>query len=272
MADGIVRLSPGSFLLTCAAVAAVGCGGSTTTVINRTVTRATQSPSTRTGFEAAQPSVLCLNDQGSAYGLKREPVKCAHFGANGANAGGFVLNNLQWTGWGQETARAHGVECGFHLPCAKLQATVTVGRPTVVCGNLIYTRWRETTKYGHFRTPVDQCPGTKALANSASRGGRGSGTKARRHIRQTSAAPGSTADCGDLATSGAGIYDVQATNIDCNLARRIAMEWGEQCVSQRSGGCTVYAGYSCKSSVQGEELSVITCGDGDRVAKFSFGA
>jgi hypothetical protein len=82
---------------------------------------------------------------------------------------------------------------------------------------------------------------------------------------------GVTTSCGDLVKEGAGTYDVQATGVDCPLARRIAREWEKQCASSPHT-CTISSGYSCNTKVLGEELAHITCRSGARSVEFSSGA
>lgn len=82
------------------------------------------------------------------------------------------------------------------------------------------------------------------------------------------------ADCGDIAESGAGVYGVQASGVDCVMADRIASEWQDQCGFQGMTDCPV-AGYNCAGDQQGSELFKIVCAaaraEGGKV-RFTFGS
>lgn len=103
--------------------------------------------------------IECTNRAGLRYHRVQHPSSCPHFGTDGSNAGGVVLRQLHWRKWGRAVARAHGIECGFHLPCANLPARVRVYRRKVRCGKLAYTRLKSRTRYGSVTIHLSGCPG-----------------------------------------------------------------------------------------------------------------
>jgi hypothetical protein len=70
-----------------------------------------------------------------------------------------VLRNLRWRGWGKAVARASGIECGFHLPCANIPTRVRANRRKVRCGKLAYTRLRARNGHGQVTVRLSGCPG-----------------------------------------------------------------------------------------------------------------
>lgn len=78
--------------------------------------------------------------------------------------------------------------------------------------------------------------------------------------------------CGDLATSGAGTYNVRATGLECTLAITVARQWEEECASDPDGSCVTPAGFDCRYEQAGYELGYITCISGDRRVQFETGA
>jgi hypothetical protein len=101
----------------------------------------------------------CLNKAGSKYRPKTEPHRCAHFGRGGAFAGGVNLENLVWQNWGEALATGTGVECGFHLPCAKIAVQVQAFRVRKACGRRIYTRLKAVSEFGKTLVKTRACVG-----------------------------------------------------------------------------------------------------------------
>lgn len=101
----------------------------------------------------------CLNKPGTKYRAKSEPHRCAHFGRGGAFAGGVELQDLVWTNWGAALATAIGVECGFHLPCAKIAVQVQAFRVRKACGRRIYTRLKAVSEFGKTLVKTRACLG-----------------------------------------------------------------------------------------------------------------
>jgi len=101
----------------------------------------------------------CLNKAGSKYRAKSEPQRCAHFGRGGAFAGGVNLENLVWMNWGAALATAVGVECGFHLPCAKVAVQVQAFRVRKACGRRVYTRLKAVSEFGKTLVKTRACLG-----------------------------------------------------------------------------------------------------------------
>ena len=81
-----------------------------------------------------------------------------------------------------------------------------------------------------------------------------------------------SADCGDLAESGAGTYNVRATGVDCETAIVIARQWEDECATRPDGSCRVTLGFSCKYRQAGYESGVISCTSGRRAVRFETGA
>ena len=101
----------------------------------------------------------CLNKAGSIYRAKVEPKRCAHFGRGGAFAGGVNLENLVWQSWGEGLATTTGVECGFHLPCAKIAVQVQAFRVRKACGRRIYTHLKAVSEFGKTLVKTRACLG-----------------------------------------------------------------------------------------------------------------
>ncbi len=101
----------------------------------------------------------CLNKAGSKYRTKTEPHRCAHFGRGGAFAGGVNLEDLVWQSWGEALATATGVECGFHLPCAKIAVQVQAFRVRKACGRRTYTRLKAVSEFGKTLVKTRACLG-----------------------------------------------------------------------------------------------------------------
>jgi hypothetical protein len=101
----------------------------------------------------------CLNKAGDKYRAKVEPKRCAHFGRGGAFAGGVELQNLVWQNWGEASSTATGVECGFHLPCAKIAVQVQAFRVRKACGRRIYTRLKAVSEFGKTLVKTKACLG-----------------------------------------------------------------------------------------------------------------
>jgi hypothetical protein len=75
-------------------------------------------------------------------------------------AGGVNLRKIRWHNWGHRRARAKAIECGFHLPCADIRATVRVYRLRERCGREVYTRLKAQTKYGSSKPHPPACSGS----------------------------------------------------------------------------------------------------------------
>ena len=101
----------------------------------------------------------CLNKAGSKYRAKTEPHRCPHFGRGGAFAGGVNLEDLAWQNWGEALATATGIECGFHLPCAKIAVQVQAFRVRKGCGRRIYTRLKAVSEFGKTLVKTRACLG-----------------------------------------------------------------------------------------------------------------
>ena len=81
-----------------------------------------------------------------------------------------------------------------------------------------------------------------------------------------------SADCGDIAQSGAGTYNVRATGVDCETAIVIARQWEDECATRPDGSCRVTLGFSCRYRQAGYESGVINCTSGARAVTFETGA
>ena len=97
---------------------------------------------------AAYTYIHCLNDGGSRYVRRRRPAACAHYGPGGSFGGGVNLTHIHWSSYTGREARGKATECGFHLPCANIKASIRAYRVRVVRGRHVYTRLRATSKYG----------------------------------------------------------------------------------------------------------------------------
>lgn len=73
--------------------------------------------------------------------------------------------------------------------------------------------------------------------------------------------------CGDIAEEGAGTYNVNSTNVICDIALQVARQWEMECAQQPSGDCTVKAGFACDYRQVAHELGNITCSEGKRSSK-----
>jgi len=116
----------------------------------------------------------CTDRAGLNYFRRYRPRSCIHFGNNGSFAGGFYLARLHWRGWNRRTARATGIERGFHLPFLSIPARVKVYRVRLRCGKAVYTRAKATTRFGTSRVRLEGCPGPTydgTLGGSAGGGG-----------------------------------------------------------------------------------------------------
>jgi hypothetical protein len=123
-------------------------------------TEARQGSSERLAPISATLTFLpCLNKAGTKYRAKTEPHRCAHFGRGGAFAGGVELQNLVWQNWGEAISSATGVECGFHLPCAKIAVQVQAFRVRKACGRRIYTRLKAVSEFGKTLVKTRACLG-----------------------------------------------------------------------------------------------------------------
>jgi hypothetical protein len=107
----------------------------------------------------AETHLVCLNGDGSEYRRKDRPKQRAIYGRGGIFAGGVNLKKLKWRSWGHARAKAKGIECGFHLPCADITAKVRAWRPRERYGKRVYTRLKATTRFGHSRANAQGCPG-----------------------------------------------------------------------------------------------------------------
>jgi hypothetical protein len=110
---------------------------------------------------AARPTrITCLNRAGSATVFRRKPRTCADYGPGGAFGGGVFLRRLRWRDWGRGTARARGIECGFHLPCASIEVRVRAYRLRRGCrGTRVYTRLKARSRHGSTVVRLRRCPG-----------------------------------------------------------------------------------------------------------------
>ena len=99
----------------------------------------------------------CLNKAGTEYRAGTEPKRCAHFGRGGAFAGGVNLEKLVWQNWGEALTSATGTECGFHLPCAKIDVEVQAFRIRKACGRRVYTRLKAVSEFGKTLVKTRAC-------------------------------------------------------------------------------------------------------------------
>lgn len=94
------------------------------------------------------------------YAAVVRPRACTVFGPGGGFAGGVNLARLRWSGWGRSTARATGIERGFHLPLASIPVTVRLTGLRHGCdGRRYYSRLRATSRYGSSTVRLRTCPG-----------------------------------------------------------------------------------------------------------------
>lgn len=86
-------------------------------------------------------------------------------------------------------------------------------------------------------------------------------------VDTTTSAPPASADCGDVADGGTGIYNVEAENLECTEATGVARAWERDCLGP-PGACSA-AGFQCESLTNGERADV-TCREGSAVVRFAF--
>lgn len=72
-----------------------------------------------------------------------------------------------------------------------------------------------------------------------------------------SAPDGSRAACGDIQSQL--VYTIKTQRVACTLARRIAIQWGDQCAQLRTGSCLVTALYYCRYRDTAFEEGRIKC-------------
>lgn len=95
-------------------------------------------------------------------------------------------------------------------------------------------------------------------------------TKLRKGPGQVNVAP-TRRSCGDIATEGAGSYNVHSVNVICDIALQVARQWEAEC-AQAGGDCTVRAGFTCDYQQTAYELGSITCSDNSRRVTFQTGS
>jgi hypothetical protein len=113
-----------------------------------TVALPAAAPAEHPASAAARTSMFCANKKGDLYIRKHKPGACAVFGPGGTFGGGVNLKNIKWSKYTGSEARGTATECGFHLPCSNIPATVRAYRVRVSQGRHLYTRLRAHTKYG----------------------------------------------------------------------------------------------------------------------------
>jgi hypothetical protein len=79
--------------------------------------------------------------------------------------------------------------------------------------------------------------------------------------------PPASADCGDVAEGGTGVYNVEAENLECVEATRVAHAWERDCLGP-PGACSA-AGFQCESVANGER-SDVTCRNDPGEVRFAF--
>lgn len=89
---------------------------------------------------------------------------------------------------------------------------------------------------------------------------------------ETEPAEPASVDCGDLAQSGAGVYNVRATGVDCETAIVIARQWQDECATRPDGSCRVTLGFSCRYRQKGYESGAIRCAGSRGAVTFEAGA
>ena len=106
------------------------------------------APAEHPAGAAARTYLFCADKKGNLYIPKRKPGACAVFGPGGTFGGGVNLKKIKWSKYTGSEARGTAIECGFHLPCSNIPATVRAYRVRVSHGRHLYTRLRARTKYG----------------------------------------------------------------------------------------------------------------------------
>jgi hypothetical protein len=102
--------------------------------------------------------LYCLDSAGSKYVAKRAPSRCAAFGPGGSFGGGVNLASLRWSGWGRATAKATGIERGFHLPYARTRVSVRAYRLVRGCGGRrVYSRLKASSRHGTTTVRLPTC-------------------------------------------------------------------------------------------------------------------
>jgi hypothetical protein len=103
--------------------------------------------------------IYCLSKDGSEYVRRYRPHHCAAYSKprGGSFGGGVNLKHLHWRSWGGGIARARGIECGFHLPCAHIKARIKASVKRQGCGGDVYTRIRAKTKFGTSNPRLPRC-------------------------------------------------------------------------------------------------------------------
>jgi len=87
------------------------------------------------------------------------------------------------------------------------------------------------------------------------------------------ASKGTQRTCGDLAESGAGVYDVVATGVTCIQALHIAHVWDLACPGDLRGPCYIIHGGRCEETPVSYELVGINCEfPRKRFVQFQWGA
>ena len=107
---------------------------------------------------SARTTMFCADNEGRSYVPKSHPRSCTVFGPGGTFGGGVNLAKLRWKGWGGVTARATGLERGFHRPLSRIRVTVTLTRVrNGRCGRT-YGQLVATSKYGTTVRRLARCP------------------------------------------------------------------------------------------------------------------
>jgi hypothetical protein len=75
------------------------------------------------------------------------------------------------------------------------------------------------------------------------------------------------AECGDIAEGGTGVYNVEAENLECPVAIRLARAWEGDCLGP-PGNCST-TGFRCESVPTGERADV-TCRFREVEVRFAF--
>jgi hypothetical protein len=104
--------------------------------------------------------LLCANRRATARHREFKPRRCNTLGPRQPFAGAVNLTRLRWSGWGEATATARGVELGFHRPAANVRVRVRAyGRRQGCRGDWVYTRLRVSSRHGRItvRLPT-RCP------------------------------------------------------------------------------------------------------------------
>ena len=74
---------------------------------------------------------------------------------------------------------------------------------------------------------------------------------------ELSAPDSARAACGDIQPQL--VYTIKTQRVTCRLARRIAIQWGDQCAQLRTGSCLVTALYYCRYRDTAFEEGRIKC-------------